>query len=93
MKMHFSFSYRQIRECLKLDQEHKECKKHYTKVKKLVKQLNSAQEFKNNQHFQECVDKAKQILVTEPHEQEYILKANLFLCHCNHKVSSLTRRT
>lgn len=81
--------FRQIRECLKLDQEHKACKKHYTKVKKLVKQLNSAQEFKNEKKYQECVDKAKQILVTEPSETEYILKANSFLCNCNHKVSRL----
>ena len=42
----------QIRECLKLDQEHKQCKKHYTKVKKLVKQLNAAQDFKNNKQYQ-----------------------------------------
>lgn len=79
----------QIRECLKLDQEHKNCKNHYSKVKKLVKQLNSAQEFKNNQQYQECVDKAKQILVTEPHEREYVLKANLFLCHCYHKTGHI----
>ncbi|XP_071159834.1 dnaJ homolog subfamily C member 3-like [Mytilus edulis] len=74
----------QIRECLKLDQEHKECKKHYTKVKKLVKQLNSAQEFKNEKKYQECVDKAKQILKTEPNEPEYLLKAYSYLCHCDH---------
>lgn len=79
----------QIRECLKLDQEHKECKKHYSKVKKIVKQLNSAQEFRNEKKYQECVDKAKQILGTEPSEREYILKANSFLCHCNHKAGHI----
>ena len=35
---------REIRECLKLDQDHKECHTHYKKVKKLAKQMNSAQE-------------------------------------------------
>ena len=70
-----------------MDQEHKQCKKHYTKVKKLVKQLDAAQDFKNNKQYQECVDKSKQILVTEPAVEQYLLKAHLFLCHCNHKVS------
>lgn len=39
--------FREIRECLKLDQDHKECHTHYKKVKKLVKQLNQAQDLIN----------------------------------------------
>jgi len=33
-----------VRECLKLDQDDKECFSHYKQVKKLSKQLNSAEE-------------------------------------------------
>lgn len=33
-----------IRECLKLDQDDKECFSHYKQVKKLSKQLDSAEE-------------------------------------------------
>ena len=40
--------FREIRECLKLDQDHKACHAHYKKVKKLAKQLNQAQEFIND---------------------------------------------
>lgn len=58
-------------------------------MKKLVKQLNSAQEFKNEKKYQECVDKAKQILKTEPNEPEYLLKAYSYLCHCDHGVSGI----
>lgn len=34
----------QVRECLKLDQDDKECFAHYKQVKKLSKQLDSAEE-------------------------------------------------
>lgn len=36
--------YSQVRECLKLDQDDKECFAHYKQVKKLSKQLDSAEE-------------------------------------------------
>lgn len=39
-----SFAFSHIRECLKLDQDDKECFSHYKQVKKLSKQLDSAEE-------------------------------------------------
>lgn len=42
--VHSSVSYSNIRECLKLDQDDKECFSHYKQVKKLSKQLDSAEE-------------------------------------------------
>lgn len=39
-----SFSLSHIRECLKLDQDDKDCFSHYKQVKKLSKQLDSAEE-------------------------------------------------
>lgn len=46
MKSHFFhlFTCSNIRECLKLDQDDKECFSHYKQVKKLSKQLDSAEE-------------------------------------------------
>lgn len=79
----------QIRECLKLDPDHKECFPHYKKVKKLVKQMQSAQDYKNGEQYQECVDKAKQILKTEPNVFHYVIKAKSFICHCNSKVGNI----
>lgn len=36
---------REVRECLKLDPDHKHCFSHYKQVKKLNKQIQSAEEF------------------------------------------------
>ena len=76
----------QIRECLKLDPDDKNCQPHYKKVKKLVKQINAAQEAKNNGQYDECLNKAKQFMKTEPSEEFYQLKGEGYLCHCNAKV-------
>lgn len=82
----------QIRECLKLDPDDKQCQPHYKKVKKLVKQINAAQEAKVNGQYDECLNKAKQFMKTEPNEEFYQLKGQGYLCHCNAKVfNSLNR--
>ncbi|XP_048745467.1 dnaJ homolog subfamily C member 3-like [Ostrea edulis] len=75
----------QIRECLKLDPDDKQCQPHYKKVKKLVKQINAAQEAKVNGQYDECLNKAKQFMKTEPDEEFYQLKGQSFLCHCHAK--------
>lgn len=49
--------------------------------------MQSAQDYKNGEQYQECVDKAKQILKTEPNVFHYVIKAKSFICHCNSKVS------
>ncbi|PVD19108.1 hypothetical protein C0Q70_21667 [Pomacea canaliculata] len=63
----------QIRECLKLDPDHKECFAHYKKVKKLAKQLSLANEMRNNGQYEECVEKSQQILQTESNIDSYTL--------------------
>lgn len=35
----------EVRECLKLDPDHKQCYSHYKQVKKLNKQIQAAEEF------------------------------------------------
>ena len=42
-------AYSEIRECLKLDQDDKECFAHYKQVKKLSKQMDSAEELISEQ--------------------------------------------
>ncbi|XP_041348015.1 dnaJ homolog subfamily C member 3-like [Gigantopelta aegis] len=80
----------QIRECLKLDPEHKDCYPHYKKVKKLVKQLQAAQEYSNNDRYDECIDKAKQILKTESKIFHYFLQAHSHMCHCHSKAGHIS---
>ena len=59
-------SLQQIRECLKLDPEHKDCYPFYKKVKKVVKFLTSAQEAQTSQDWEECVTAANKVLKNEP---------------------------
>ena len=82
-----SFFFRQIRECLKLDPDHKDCFPHYKKVKKLVKQLQETQNYINKGNYEECIDKAKQILKTESKIFHYFLQAHSHMCHCYSKVN------
>lgn len=76
----------QIRECLKLDPDHKECFEHYRKVKKLAKQLADSNEYKSSEKYEDCIDKAQSILKTEPEVQHFVLRALSFFCHCNSKL-------
>jgi len=59
-------SLQQIRECLKLDPEHKDCYPFYKKVKKVVKFLTAAQEAQTAQDWEECVTAANKVLKNEP---------------------------
>ena len=66
----------EIRECLKLDPDHKQCFAHYKKVKKLVKQMNSAHAASNENRVDDCVAKVKAIKKTEPHVLAYSTRAD-----------------
>ncbi|XP_067947995.1 dnaJ homolog subfamily C member 3-like [Watersipora subatra] len=75
-------SLREIRECLKLDPDHKQCFPHYKKVKKLVKQMEQAQELKNNHEWDDCIAKAHNMLKTEGRVYHYVYTAKGHICHC-----------
>lgn len=55
--------YREIRECLRLDPEHKDCFPHYKLVKKVDKLIGDAQEDVNNKDYQACIDSANKVRV------------------------------
>ncbi|XP_041926221.1 dnaJ homolog subfamily C member 3b [Alosa sapidissima] len=86
-KLHYQLgehqeSLNQVRECLKLDQDDKECFAHYKQVKKLSKQMDSAEELILEQRFQEAADKYELVMKTEPTVQFYTSKAKERICHC-----------
>ncbi|XP_038126260.1 dnaJ homolog subfamily C member 3b [Cyprinodon tularosa] len=86
-KLHYSLgehheSLNHIRECLKLDQDDKECFSHYKQVKKLSKQLDSAEELINEDRYQEAIDKYESVMKTEPNVQSYINRAKERICFC-----------
>lgn len=76
-------SLNEVRECLKLDPDHKKCHDHYKKVKKLVQQMKSIGEFISNQRWDDCLAKVDQMLKTESKVDAFLQKANGHLCHCH----------
>lgn len=72
----------EIRECLKLDPDHKECFAHYKKVKKLVKQMAAAQAASNENRIDDCLAKVKAMKKTEKEVLAYSTRADAFACHC-----------
>ncbi|KAI1280664.1 DnaJ -like protein subfamily C member 3 [Halotydeus destructor] len=74
-----------IRECLKLDPDHKLCHTHYKKVKKLVSQIKNMNEYATQGQYNECAEKANTALKTEKdvHRVVHLIKAKK--CHCLNK--------
>jgi len=72
----------EIRECLKLDPEHKDCYPFYKTLKKVAKSISAAQEAQNSQDWDECVAQAKKVLKNEPTIQRVRFHGYDKLCHC-----------
>uniref|UniRef100_A0A669D3G4 DnaJ homolog subfamily C member 3 n=1 Tax=Oreochromis niloticus TaxID=8128 RepID=A0A669D3G4_ORENI len=90
-KLHYSLgnhheSLNNIRECLKLDQDDKECFSHYKQVKKLSKQLDSAEELIQ----EEAIEKYESVMQTEPNVPYYTNLAKERICFCLVKIKSAT---
>jgi len=72
----------QVRECLKLDPEHKECFPHYKKVKKVAKLVQELQSNSNENNYEGCVTFGKKVLKADPTVPELMFVAEDKLCHC-----------
>lgn len=77
----------EVRECLKLDADHKLCLDHYKKVKKLVQQMKGASDLISEQRWTDCISKVDQILKVESKVDVYLLKTSGILCHCHTQVN------
>ncbi|XP_014214484.1 dnaJ homolog subfamily C member 3 [Copidosoma floridanum] len=58
-------SLEEIKHCLKLDPEHKDCFPLYKKIKKVAKSLTDAERAKESENWSECIQKANNILKHE----------------------------
>merc|ERR1711935_263377 len=76
-------SLQQIRECLKLDPEHKDCYPFYKKIKKVVKFLTAAQVAQDAQDWEECVTSANKVLKNEPKIEAMRFHGYDKLCNCH----------
>ncbi|XP_037791582.1 dnaJ homolog subfamily C member 3-like [Penaeus monodon] len=78
----------EIRECLKLDPDHKECFTFYKKVKKVNKLVTNAQEFANEKKYEDCTATASKILREEKEYDEVRFLAYDKLCQCQSRTDS-----
>lgn len=74
--------YREIRECLKLDPEHRTCFPFYKKVKKISKHLTDAEGHEQTRDFTNCVSSANRALKLEPEAENVRFLAFHLLCKC-----------
>ncbi|XP_060517079.1 dnaJ homolog subfamily C member 3 [Cylas formicarius] len=79
---HATESLKSIRECLKLDPEHKDCFPFYKKIKKIEKFLVDAQTALENQNYQAGIEAAHKVLKHEKDIQPIIFEAKRILCAC-----------
>lgn len=82
---HAADSLKEIRECLKLDPEHKLCFPFYKKVKKIDKFVGDAEMHRENKEYAECVSSAEKILKNEKEVPMIIFTGNQLLCSCSVK--------
>ncbi|CAG0925507.1 unnamed protein product, partial [Notodromas monacha] len=79
-----------VRECLKLDPDHKECFDHYKKVKKLAKIVQEMEASFEAEHYEDCVAAARKVKKAEPSHQRFLTRAQDRLCYCTTKGSEPT---
>ncbi|XP_015789298.1 dnaJ homolog subfamily C member 3 [Tetranychus urticae] len=80
-----------IRECLKLDPDHKNCWEHYKKVKKLAGHFKSMNDFSQTEQFAECVEKSNAALKVESGVTNIVQLIKKKSCHCLTKLDNPTK--
>lgn len=76
-----------IRECLKLNPDHKECFPYYKRVKKLAKLRENLYKIVEDKKWTECIKKGVEILKFENNIENVQLDVLALTCKCNLKVS------
>uniref|UniRef100_A0A3Q2R3Z9 DnaJ homolog subfamily C member 3 n=1 Tax=Fundulus heteroclitus TaxID=8078 RepID=A0A3Q2R3Z9_FUNHE len=84
-------SLNEVRECLKLDPDHKQCFGHYKQVKKLNKQIQSAEELIREQRYEDAVSKYEAVMKTEPNVPQFSHLAKERICHALSKAQQASR--
>lgn len=83
-------SLNEIRECLKLDPDHKACFAHYKHVKKLHKQMTNVKNNLQEQQYDHCIDGVHQYIKTSNNNQAYVFKGAQTLCHCHSEAGHIS---
>jgi DnaJ family protein C protein 3 len=79
---HAADALKEIRECLKLDPEHKDCFPFYKKIKKVDKSLADAQQYLETNQHADCVKATEKVLKAENNVEMIIFSAKQLACSC-----------
>lgn len=79
---HAADALKSIRECLKLDPEHKDCFSFYKKIKKVDKFISDAENYIEENNFQSCISSAQKVLNVEKETKMIIYEGKRLLCKC-----------
>lgn len=74
-----------IRECLRLDQDHKKCMDYYKMLKKLNKLIDKMKKSHDEENFDQCVATATTIKQLDPQSLQFFLKSQSYICSCQYK--------
>lgn len=88
---HASDSLKEIRECLKLDPEHKDCFPFYKKLRKVEKALSEAQQNLEDRQYASCIESAEKVIKLEKDVEMIIFSARQLLCSCYAKDEQYTQ--
>lgn len=88
---HVTDALKEIRECLKLDPEHKDCFPFYKKIKKIDKFLNDAEQYSEQKDFKSCIESAEKVIKNEAEIPMVIFSARQYLCSCSNKEEQYTQ--
>ncbi|XP_067615214.1 dnaJ homolog subfamily C member 3 [Eurosta solidaginis] len=73
---------KEIRECLHLDPEHKDCFPFYKKLRKVEKNLSNAEQAQEHKQYADCITYAESALKQEKEEKMIIYETKRLLCSC-----------
>ncbi|XP_063634126.1 dnaJ homolog subfamily C member 3 [Cydia splendana] len=87
---HVSDALKEVRECLKLDPEHKKCFPLYKKIKKVDKLLLDCEEQSEARDYVKCMSSAEKVLKIEDEVSLVVFEAKRWLCSCATKEEQYT---
>jgi DnaJ family protein C protein 3 len=78
-----------VRECLRLDADHKKCSDHYKNLRKLTKSMERMRKAHDEQRWDECVSAAVAVINQDPSVHVYKQKGQSFVCSCQSKAKNV----
>lgn len=78
-------SLKKIRECLRLNPDHKECMAHYRKTKLLFGHLKAMNDHSQAEEYNECIERADKAIKIESNVLSVVQQLMAKKCHCANK--------